>query len=469
MKPLLASLLAACLFAGNAFAQSAQPIDRIVAVVNDDVVLQSELDRATQNVLAQYNRQPNGQLPPADILRKQVLERLILLRLQVAQAAQQGIKVSDQDVDAALDNVARQNGMTLDQLRANLAHDGVGFADFRDSIRDEIAVQRLRQRYAQTSISVSDAEVDAAMAAQANSAQYHLANVLVALPENPTPDQIATAQKKIDGIKGLIDRGEMDFATAAARYSDGQNALEGGDLGWRSSDEIPTAFASMISSMQPGQIIGPIRGPSGFQLIQLVETRDASQAPAASQMATQYEARHILVRVGDKTDDAGAKAKIDTLRARIAGGADFAEVAKENSDDLLTRQTGGELGWFNADAYGPDFGAQLAALKDGEISQPFKTQAGWHIVQREGSRQVNATDENRRAQIRNAIGQRKLEESWARYLNELRGEAYVDIRPADGSLPVEDEAAPPPAPDRKSRGNRRPLPPEGMAPPSDGG
>ena len=431
MKTLLASLLAACLLAGNAFAQSTQPIDRIVAVVNDDVVLQSELDRATSNVLAQYRKQPNGQLPPADILRKQVLERLVLIRLQVAQAAQQGIRVSDQDVDAALGNVAGQNHMTLDQLRANLAHDGVDFADFRDSLRDEIAIQRLRQRYAQTSVSVSDAEVDAAMSAQANGMQYHLAHLLVALPENPTPEQIATAQKKIEGVKELIDKGEMDFATAATRYSDSQNALEGGDLGWRSSDEIPTAFASMINNMQPGQILGPIRGASGFQLVQLVETRSAADGPANAQMVTQYQARHILVRVDDKTDDAQAKAKIDTLRARIAGGADFAEVARENSDDLNTRPTGGELGWFNSDAYGADFGAQVAALQDGQVSTPFKTLAGWHIVQREGSRQVDATDQNRRAQIREAIGQRKLEESWARYLNELRGDAYVDIRPAD--------------------------------------
>lgn len=433
MKTLLASLLAACLLAGNAFAQSTQPIDRIVAVVNDDVVLQSELDRATSNVLAQYRKQPNGQLPPADILRKQVLERLVLIRLQVAQAAQQGIRVSDQDVDAALGNVAGQNHMTLDQLRANLAHDGVDFADFRDSLRDEIAIQRLRQRYAQTSVSVSDAEVDAAMSAQANGMQYHLAHLLVALPENPTPEQIATAQKKIEGVKELIDKGEMDFATAATRYSDSQNALEGGDLGWRSSDEIPTAFASMINNMQPGQILGPIRGASGFQLVQLVETRSAAEAPANAQMVTQYQARHILVRVDDKTDDAQAKAKIDTLRARIAGGADFAQVARENSDDLNTRPTGGELGWFNPDTYGADFGAQIAALQDGQVSAPFKSQAGWHIVQREGTRQVDATDQNRRAQVRESIGQRKLEESWSRYLQQLRGEAYVDIRPADAA------------------------------------
>ena len=451
MKTLLASLFVACLSVGSAYAQSARPIDRIVAVVNDDVVLQSELDRATDNILVQYNKQPNGQLPPADILRKQVLERLIMVRLQVAQAAQQGIKISDQEIDAAMANVAQQNRMTTDELRASLAHDHVDFADFRQSLADEMAIQRLRQRYAQSQVSVSDAEVDAALATQANGLQYHLAHILVALPENPTPEQIATAQTKIDGIKGLLDRGEMDFASAAARYSDSQNALEGGDLGWRSADEIPTAFANTIRGMQAGQLIGPIRGSSGFQLLKLVETRSAADAASGAQMVTQYQARHILIRVGDQTSDAEAKAKIDTLRARIAGGADFAEVARANSDDLQSKQGGGELGWFTADSFGPDFGAQVAALQDGQVSEPFKTQAGWHIVQREGSRQVDAADDNRRAQIRNSIGQRKLEEAWSRYLNELRGDAFVDIRPADGSASAGD-ATPPPAPPAPANG-----------------
>ena len=185
--------------------------------------------------------------------------------------------------------------------------------------------------------------------------------------------------------------------------------------------------------LQPGQILGPIRGSSGFQLVRLVETRTASEAPAGTQMATQYQARHILVRVNDQAGDAEAKAKIDTLRARIAGGADFVEVAKENSDDLITKSTGGDLGWFNADAYGSDFGAQVAALQDNQVSPPFRTQAGWHLVQRMGTRQVDAADSNRRSQLREQIGQRKLEESWSRYLQEMRGDAYVDIRPADGS------------------------------------
>ena len=425
MKKILThALLAGVLACGAAHAQ---PIDRIAAVVNEDVILQSELDRATRNILAQYaNRQ--DQLPPREILEKQVLERLVMVRLQVARAAESGITVSDEEVDAAIGNVARQNSITPDQLRQQLARDGIAFDDFRSSLRDELVIQRLRQGFAQSRISVSDAEVDAAMATQAQGAgtQYRLAHILVALPENPTPEQIATGQQKIDGIKGLIDKGEMEFAAAAVRYSDSQNALEGGDLGWRSLSEIPTAFASTISSLQPGQVIGPIRGPSGFQLLRLIETRDASQATAAT--VTQFQARHILVRTGEGVDEAAAKATIDTLRARIQGGADFASVAKDASQDTATAPSGGDLGWFTQDQYGAEFGAQVAGLQDGQVSAPFKTQAGWHIVQRQAQRQTQAGDENRRAQVRETIGQRKLEEEWNRFLREMRGEAFVDVR-----------------------------------------
>jgi peptidyl-prolyl cis-trans isomerase SurA len=448
MNKQLACLLALTLLLGGAVLPAraqVQPLDRIVAVVDEDVILQSELDRAEQNIRAQYANSPQ-QLPPADVLRRQVLERLILVRLEVAQAAETGVRISDAEVDAAVANIGRQNQLTPDQMRAQLAQQGQSFTAFRNSLRDELTVQRLRQRFAQSRISVSDAEVDAALAAQANGgAQYRLAHILVALPENATPEQIATAQTKINGVKGLIDRGEMDFAAAAVRYSDSANALEGGDLGWRSLDEIPTAFAGTIAQMSVGQVIGPTRGPSGFQLLKLVEMRDASQA--APQMVTQYNARHILVHTGDNVSEAQAKAKIDTLAARIAGGADFATIAQENSDDLNSGPKGGDLGWFTQETYGPEFGGQVAALQDGQVSAPFKTEAGWHIVQRVGSRQADVSNDSRRAQVRETIGQRKLEEEWARYQRDMRNEAYVDIRTADGAAaaPVDVPATPPPA------------------------
>lgn len=435
MKKLLASALAvavlssAVLPGATALAQTAasvQPIDGIAAIVDEDVILKTELDRAVNNILAQYAGREN-QLPPRDVLQRQVLERLVLVKLQVARAQGTGVRVTDQEVEQAIAGIAQQNRVSPEQLRQQLAREGTPYTDFRNSIRDELLIQRLRSRFAQSRVSVSEAEVDAAMAAQANQgAQYHLAHILVALPEGATAEQIATAQKKVEGVKSLIDKGEMDFSAAAVRYSDSPNALEGGDLGWRSMDEIPNAFASLMRNMSAGQVTDPIRGPSGFQLLKLVEVRDASQAGPT--MVTQYQARHILIRVSDSVDDAKAKAQIQTLQARLMGGADFALLAQENSQDQSSASKGGELGWFTRDDFGPEFGNAVAGLQANQVSQPIRTQAGYHLIKLEGTRETDMGDRNRRAQVQETIGRRKLEDEWNRFLREMRGEAFVDVR-----------------------------------------
>ncbi|MFZ7096573.1 peptidylprolyl isomerase [Luteimonas dalianensis] len=425
MKNLLLSLLAAALLCGTAHAQQVQPLDEIVAVVDEDVILKSELDRAMNNILAQYAGQ-EAQLPPMAILQRQVLERLILMRLQTERAAASGIRVTDAQIDATVGAIAEQNGMSVDQLRAQLASDGLVFDDFRSSLREELLTQQLQQRFAQGRIVVSEGEVDAAMsAAAAGGSQYRLAHILVALPDGATPEQIGTGQEKVDGIKALIDRGDMEFAAAAVRYSDSPNALEGGDLGWRRADEIPPVFGSAVRTMQPGEVLGPVRGPSGFQLLQLVDVRQQG----AGEAVVQYNARHILIRSGtDAASDDAARARAEALRSRIVAGEDFATVATEASEDASSSARGGDLGWFGANDFGPDFGSQVAPLQDGEVSQPFRTQAGWHVVQKVASRETQVDDERRRAAVRESIGQRKMEDEWERYLRELRSEAYVDIR-----------------------------------------
>ncbi len=408
--------------------QQLQPVERIAAIVDEEVILQSELELAIRNIAAQYAGREN-QLPPRAVLERQVLERLVLVRLQVARARQQGIRVSDQEINQTIASIAQQNGLSVDGLRQRLTADGLSFEEFRRSLTDEITVQRLRQSFIQR-INVSEGEVDAALDREATGGrQYRLSHIVVGLPDGATAEQIATGQRKIEGILNVINKGEMDFAAAAVRYSDSPNALEGGDLGWRSQDEIPSAFAQQIGQMQPGQILGPVRGPSGFQLLRLSEVRDSAQAPAMT--VTEYHVRHILVRVNDRQDEATARAKIDTLRARVVGGAAFQDVARESSEDTNTRGQGGDLGWFPADAYGPDFGRQVTSLEDGGISQPFRTDAGWHVIERVGMRQSDVTDENRRAQVRDTIGRRKLEEEYERHLQELRGEAYVVFRTGD--------------------------------------
>ena len=434
-RSLLAIALAGLLFASAAQAQSyagTAPMDRIAAVVNEDVILRSELDRAIANIRGQYAGKET-QLPPQDVLERQVLERLVLTRLQIARATDAGIVASDEDLENAVRGVAQQNSMTVDQLRERIAQDGMSFAEFRTNLRDEIITQKLRQSFAQGRINVSEAEVDAALASASATAsqQFHLAHILVGVPDGATPEQLATAQKKIEGVQGLIAKGEMTFAAAAVRYSDSPNALEGGDLGWRGLNEIPPAFAQTIQQMQAGQVIGPIRGPSGFQLLQLVETR--TQAAGGGEQVTQFSARQILVKVDDKTDDAAAKAEAETLAARIAGGADFAKLAAEASDDVASKRRGGDLGWFGADTHGSAFGMQVAALSDGQTSAPFKTDDGWVIVQRIASRQIAAGNDSMRAQVRETIGRRKLEDEWNRFLRETRGEAYVDVRAGDAA------------------------------------
>ncbi|GAB3508545.1 peptidylprolyl isomerase [Pseudoxanthomonas daejeonensis] len=444
LSAILLAVAALCPLTFVAQAQQTQPIERIAAIVDENVVLQSELELAMRNIVAQYAGRED-QLPPRAVLERQVLERLVLTRLQVERAKGNGIRISDQELNQAVAAIAQQNNVTVDGLRQRIAEDGLSFDEFRRSLADEIMVQRLRQSFAQSRINVSESEVDAAIAQQATGGrQYHLAHILVGLPEGATAEQIATGQRKVEGVKSVIDRGELTFNAAAVRYSDSPNALEGGDLGWRSLDEIPSAFSRTISEMSPGQVLGPVRGPSGFQLLQLVDVRDAA-AGGATQTVSEYHVRHILVRVNDRQDDATAKARIDTLRARIGGGADFQEVARESSEDTNTRGQGGDLGWFPADAFGPDFGSQVTALSDGGISQPFRTDAGWHVIQRVAGRQTDVTDTNRRAQVRETIGRRKLEEEFNRYLQELRGEAYVVLRTGEQAAPAA-PAAPAAAP-----------------------
>jgi len=427
---LFTALLAVSVLALSSPAQTLQPLDRIAAIVDDDVILQSELQQAIHNIRAQYANAPY-QLPPQAVLERQVLERLVLVKLQVARAENSGIRVGEDELEQAISAIAQQNNLSVEGLRQQLAREGISLTDFRRSIRDEILLQHLRHSFAQSRITISESEIDTALRLQATSsgsARYHLAHILVALPEGATATHIATGRSKMDGIKALIDRGEMDFSAAAVRYSDSPNALEGGDLGWRSLDEIPAAFASQVPNMQVGQVIGPIHGASGFQLLKLVDIRHGENP---HQTVTEYFARHILLRVDTPHDEASTQAKIHTLRAQIAGGADFQEMARQSSDDANSRSLGGDLGWFAVDTFGMDFGRQVEALTDGHVSTPFRTAAGWHIVQRVASRQVDVGETTLRAQMREQIGRRKLEEEYNRFLQELRGEAYVSFRTGD--------------------------------------
>lgn len=407
----------------HAQALALDPVDSIVAVVDEDVILRSELDRAVANIRTQFASRAD-QLPPPNVLEKQVLERLILMRLQLQRAEMAGVRIGDLELEQAISRIAQQNSLTLETLRTQLAAEGTGYDEFRQQLREELTAQRLRQSIAQSRVAVSDTEIEIALASESmKRGQIHVGLILVGLPDGATAEQIGAAQTKIEGVRKLIESGEMEFSAAAIRYSDHQTALEGGDLGWRSFDEIPPLFANLVQGMNPGDVSQPVRGPSGYSLIKLIETREQ-----ANQSLTEYHARGIMVRTSEVVTPEQAKQKADALYARLQAGEDFAKVAKESSEDVITRNQGGDMGWFAAQGWGSSVGEAVMALKDGELSQPFASEVGWHIIERLGTREQDITEESRRNAARETIARRKADEEFERFLRQLRDEAYIDNR-----------------------------------------
>jgi peptidyl-prolyl cis-trans isomerase SurA len=402
---------------------SKEPLDRIVAIAEDDVILQSDLDRAVANVIGQYRNSPQ-QLPPHDVLEKQVLESLIMLRLQVQRAQSTGIRVSDADVDQAMQRVAENNKITVQQLRSSLAQQGLDFDEFRKSLREQLMVQRLQQRVVQSQAIVSDSEIDILLASNSlKEGELHLQHILINLPEGATAPQIQQAKEKADDVEKQIADG-MDFTAATIRYSSAPDALQGGDLGWRRFDEVPEAFANLVEGMQPGQVSQPVRGPSGYHIVKLVDKRIGGK-----QVVTEYNARHIMIKIGELTSSDEARKTVTDLRHRIVDShEDFAALAKKYSQDVNTAQGGGDLGWFQLDQFGPELANALAPLKDNEISQPFQTDVGWHIMQRLGTRQQDLTDTMKREHARDVIRNRKSDEEYDNFLHQVRSESYVDNR-----------------------------------------
>ena len=403
-------------------AQGNKPLDRIVAVVDEGVILQSELNEAVRSVQQQYASNP-GQLPPQDVLQRQVLDRLILMKLQVQRADDQGIRVSDADVDQAVTAVAQQNHMTPEQLRGAVEADGNSFAAFRRQLSDQLIAQRLHDSVVRDQVTITDSEINNMLASPSYKAgEVHLAHIQVSLPAGATAADIKAAQDKATQAMDAI-KGGMDFHAAAIRYSDGQDALEGGDLGWRRMDEIPPAFADAVGTMKAGDVSPAMRGPTGFHILKLIEQRQPSR-----QVVQEIHARQILIRPSELMTPEQAHQKAEDLYSRIVNKhEDFAKLAKENSKDDTTANNGGDMGWFMQNDWGSTIAQHLGELKDDQISQPFQSEAGWHILERLGTRQSDRTDELERNQARQAIGNRKAEQAYDDYLREMRSSAYVNI------------------------------------------
>ncbi|MEO6064895.1 MAG: peptidylprolyl isomerase, partial [Lysobacterales bacterium] len=309
----------------QALPPSDDSLDRIVAVVNDDVILKSELDRALANIQAQYGA--GGQLPDPEVLGKQVMQRLIVMQLQVQRANETGIRITDAEFQQSLARLAEQNGISVDQMAASLQQQGLSPEEFRRAFRDELLAQRLRQRYTQSQVNVTDTEIENVLASGTlKSGDVRLAHIVVSLPENADALQVQAAATKIETAAREI-AGGADFAAAAIKYSDGPQALEGGDLGWRSYDEVPELFSEAVTTLTKGEVSRPMRGPSGFHLLKLVDQRDSERT-----MAHEYHARHILIRPSELVTEEEAEQTIRDLHARLSKGDEFGKLAREFSD-----------------------------------------------------------------------------------------------------------------------------------------
>jgi len=406
---------------------SGQMVDRIAAVVNDGVVLKSQLDTEVERI-TQRLRDRSTELPPRNVLRRQVLERLVMQEVQLQRAERIGMRVSDEMLNSALEEVAQNNRVTFSQLPEALKAQGVDYRDFRDEVRRDMTLQMLRQRDVMGRISVSPRELDQFLARQKNlpdqTSEYSLSHILVSVPQAATSEQVAAREARVNEVREKLKEG-ADFAQLAVTYSDSGTNVDGGTLGWRKAAELPSIAADVIPTLQPGQVTDPIRTPSGFHLFKLNEIRGGEQQTVISQV----HVRHILLRTNDLEDDNTVQQRLEKIRDRIVNGNEnFAAIASVTSADPGSAAEGGDLGWAGPGTFVPEFEKQVDSLAENEISQPFKSKFGWHIVQLLGRRLHDATDDMRRNRAYAALREAKAEEETELWLRRLRSEAFVEFR-----------------------------------------
>ncbi|GGP27701.1 chaperone SurA [Silvimonas amylolytica] len=403
-----------------------QTVDRIVAVVNHDVITANELSARVAQV-KQNLKQQNIPEPPADILQRQVLERMVNEQVQVQFAASTGMKVDDAQLDQATAALAKQNKMSVPEFRSALASQGIPWVQFRKEIRTEMILQRLRQREVDNRVVVTDAEVNEYLKLNANKPQmdYRLAHIQISVPENATPDEVQARRAKIVAARQAVNSGQ-DFGTVAAQYSTAKDATEGGQLGWYASGSLPEQMVALLQQMQPGQLTDIIRSPAGFELVKLMEVRKQEN----HQVVQQTHVRHILVRPTELISESEAKAKLNQIRDRILQGAKFEDMARAFSEDGSASK-GGDLGWINPGETVPEFEQVMNALKPDELSQVVHTQFGYHLIQVIERRDQDVTADRERSSVRNELRKRKADEQYENWARQLRDSAYVEMRLKD--------------------------------------
>jgi len=426
---LIIGLVTGLAMATGVGAQVAAPeiieIDRIVAVVNDDVIVYSEM-RTRLDAVVQRLENSGVPAPPADVLEKQVLEQLILDRLQMQMAASTGIRVDDETLNRQIADIARQNNLSLREFRDVLARDGYDFAGFREEIRNELIKSRVQQRQVEDRVQVTDRDIDNFLATRAkqggNNPEYRVGHILIAVPDGASPEELADARDEAEDILARLNAG-ANFGRTAAAESDGRQALEGGDLGWRKGEELPTLFEEVVPTLQKGEVSDVLRSSSGFHLVKLLDVRGTER-----HVIKQTHAQHILIKTTEVISAEDARSRLRVLRSRILNGADFNQLARASSDDPGSAVKGGSLGWLSPGDTIPPFEKTMDGLAVGEISTPFETQFGWHIIQVLARRDRDSTEEVQRANAATALRDRKVDEELQSWFRQIRDEAYIEYR-----------------------------------------
>jgi peptidyl-prolyl cis-trans isomerase SurA len=412
------------LAAGLASLAHAGSIDRIVAVVNEGVVLQSELDRSLQMTRGQLAERKIA-LPPDDVLRTQVLERLVLTRVQTQRAQEAGIRVDDRELNDVLAGIAQQNKMTLAEFAVAVRKEGMDYLSLREQIRDEVTIQRLRAREIEHRVLVTDQDINLFLAnqAQLDTTEYRLSHILIAVPDGAPSEARAKARARAEALHKRLQAGE-DFAQVAIANSQGQQALQGGDLDWRAGTNLPELFADAVQTLKKGQLAPVLENASGFHILKLADVRGGQER----RTITETRVAHVLLVPNALRTEDQTKQQIREIHGRIVKGEDLGEIAKKMSDDPGSKIAGGDLGWQPAGVFAPEFEAAINALQPGQVSAPFRSSFGWHVAKVVERRSRDTTDETRRARARAAIQNRKAAEEYDMWLRRLRAEAYVEIR-----------------------------------------
>lgn len=402
-----------------------ESLDRLAAIVNDGVVLVSELDAETLRITARLKQQ-NTELPAESVLRRQVLDRLILQELQLQRAARGGLKISDEMLNSALNDIATRNGVKFADLPASIEAQGQNYALFREEVRRDMTVQILQQQAVVANIVVTPRELDQFLAKQQRTpdanAQYNLSHILISVSSNVSADELAKREARASEVLAKAKAGQS-FAELAVAYSDSGTNVDGGSLGWRSGAQLPSIVADAIPGLKPGDITNLIRTPSGFHIFKLNEKRGGE---VGQELQSQVHARHILIKTTEIEDDSTVQQRLEKIRARVLAGEDFAAIAAVTSQDTGSAVQGGDLGWAGPGTYVGEFEKALDKLDVNQISEPFKSQFGWHIVQLLGRRTQDVSDEIRRNKAFAALRESKAEEEVELWLREMRADAYVE-------------------------------------------